>query len=310
MKNGKIFSYTLNTIIIFALGYFLFNNVHLFKNLLNINTIDIALIIIMQAIYLWFAGYSSYLIGIKLGVKIKDFFALQIANRFFNLILPSGGAVFRAIYLKNVYKLSYSKYVTLLLGTYLVTIFTSATISLVIIIYLLNIKATRSLQTIAATLIAIIIASLFIFRTKPFKTTKWKISKNINKVIQGWEKIKKHKKLIGFLILLSIISLIILAARLYIILPATGTGASITQACFLAIITFLTTVISITPGNIGVREILFAASSHTIGIGYEEAIFASLVLRVISYILPLTTGPFIYRNMQNRITKNLRNEKI
>jgi uncharacterized membrane protein YbhN (UPF0104 family) len=103
--------------------------------------------------------------------------------------------------------------------------------------------------------------------------------------IRGCLKLVSDSKLvlIGTLIIFKEILLAII--RLYFCFKLIGFSPEFAMLAIFIILSRLSSVIIIAPGNFGIREFLYGYLSDWMGVGMSEGIFISLILRAIEFIL-------------------------
>src|SRR3990170_2792735 len=107
------------TICILIYGmYYVYSNLESFRALLEIDWIIIIIMITFILINIFASAAENAALFQALGAPIGNIesFGLTNVSAFFNLILPQGGTITKAVYLKQRHKIPYSKTPALYLG--------------------------------------------------------------------------------------------------------------------------------------------------------------------------------------------------
>lgn len=122
-SHRKVISSLFTILVLILMGRYLYRNRLVFNSLKNLE-IQYLLIIVLSQI-------STIAVNALLNKKIigtldreityKDAFQLQYAQNFQNKIISEGGALFRGYYLKKIYSLPYTKYISTLAGSYILS---------------------------------------------------------------------------------------------------------------------------------------------------------------------------------------------
>jgi uncharacterized protein (TIRG00374 family) len=293
LMNKKTLIRLVNIVILTFFAVYLWNNIEIFKELKHLTLTHILLIALVQITSIYLQGYMNFEVIKKFDIKVKEFFGLQITTNFINKFTPKGGAIFRSVYLKKIYKFNYSNFLGTLMGTYMVTFLSSSIFSL-FLIYYLYLKFGITNHYLSLILVGIVVfCSLLITKSIKVKT-KGKITRNISKVVAGFDKIKEDKALMFKLVIIAILGILSHSCRFYLILDGIGIEVQIYQVLFISIISFLSQIIAITPDNIGIQEGSLAVFTTAIQLPIATIIFANLIFRAISLIVPFLLGPIFY----------------
>ncbi len=242
--------------------------------------------------------------GVKL--KIKESFGLAITTKFYNYITPfRGGMVARAFYLKNKYSFSYIDFLATWGAIYLIIFLVSGLAGLVSIFFIWrNYGLFNQLIFILFSVIVLLTSLIIIFSPKlPENKNRW-INRFI-KVINGWHLIKNNKKIIFTTFLIGLVQLVLSAINFMILYSIFNIELSFFKALFIAAISSIAILISITPGNLGVGDAINVFSATIIGIGLTEAVAATVLGRSISLLIVFILGPiFSYILMNSKNDKN------
>ena len=130
-----------------------------------------------------------------------------------------------------------------------------------------------------------------IFFSPSLNETKYSLINRVIRVVNGWNLIKKNKKTIFLVTLLSLSQLLLSALMLYLQFKVFGIQISYTSSLFLASLGSLAIIIAITPAGLGIQEAITVFSALTLGISPAESLAAVLIGRVISMLVLFILGP-------------------
>ena len=303
----KLIQYGILALILFLFVNYISKNINDFKQVALINPLWLIPLVAIYLVNYFFLGMQTKNLIEPLGVKLKkiEAFMLAIITGFYNIITPAhGGMAIRAVYLKKKYQFTYTNFLSSLAGMYVITFAIASLIGLISTYFIFLRTQIYSLP------ITLIFAGLFlplltiIIVSPKFKETK---SKNINRfirVINGWNIIRKNKKVVLTCVLVTTTAIFLNSMIQIISFTAVGVTITIYQALFLAAIANIAILIRLTPGNLGVQEAVSVFSAAVLGIGTNEALVAAIILRIVQMISLFTLGPiFSYK-----LLKNVKNE--
>jgi len=287
-KHKKIFTIITIIIITGLIGFYLYSQKNDLNKIKDFKFIYLIPLIILTLINLVLNGVFLKIITNPFNIKLQHPFLLSISSSFFNLITPlKGGAGIRAIYMKKKYNLSYSEFISSLFGSYIIVILNASLIALIVflIIYIKYNIYNIYFNIIFASLFLI---SIFIIKINFKLKESNSIFKKINKIHSEWKKIKKHPRTINKLILNSLIR------------------TNFFKALYFSTINIIASFINLTPGSLGINEILYAISAKTLEISPAIGMLISIILRLTIMACLLSLGP-----IANYILfKKLKNSKI
>lgn len=251
-------------------------------------------------------------------IKVFDFvlpfnkwYGLTVANTMYNYLLPArGGLVLRALYLKTYYQFPYTNYVSLTGGVYLINLFVSSLLALLISTFLWYSHQLDSLLFLNLSLflfIGTLAVFLFLFYAKHllFKTDITLIS-HIESAYHGLQKFKDKPVLVAIHIFLHVSFLLVISLRLYLVFYVLEIDVSYSKVVLVNSLVVFSLVFSITPGNIGVKEGIVGLSSGLLNITPEQAILGAVFDRVIDMVIIFSLGipynHYLIKKDMNNIT--------
>jgi len=271
--------------------WYLFANLNDFKFILNINLFLVSILIfiyiggiITNGVFLkWSIALFDKDINVLEGVKVA--FISTIGNFF----APSGtGLGLRAIYLKKAHELSYSFYVSIVFCNYVIAFLINAVIGLVSL-YFLNAYDRPEGIILGLLFLGVLILSIASFFVRVKSRTRFgklgKVLSVLSSISSGWTIILKNKKQSMKLVLVNLVNAILMILGTYIIMQSLGINLSFSSIALFSVLGSFSIFINITPGNLGVKEAIYIATSTVIGLSVPQILAASLIDRSVMFIM-------------------------
>ncbi len=307
LKSKPLLSIALLIAIILFAAFYLVNNLHDFNDLRIEQPILLFPLILITIISYYVIGIVTDSLLRPFGVKLKqsEAFALAIVTGFYNLITPfRGGMGVRAVYLKKKHDFAYVNFLATLSAVYVLIFFVGSALGL-LSTYILY-KQTQVFSPILALVFAAIflgMAGIMIFSPQ-FKEPENKWIRRFIKVINGWNLIKKNKRVIAVTVIITLIQLILGAFMLWLQFRVFGVEVGIWSCLFLSAVGNISLLIAVTPGNLGVQEAITVFSAATIGITPAESLSAALLGRAVSLVVLFILGPIFSYILLKRNSSN------
>ena len=265
------------------------SNQHIFDSFFEIKIKDIVLLLSINLLFLLaFAKFQDRVLFIY-GVSQtgRECVGLAFITAFYNLFLPAkGGSALRSAYFKKKYNFPHKKFIAYLIKqsvyTLVVTSFMSSVLLFVIII-----DSSMSPYLLVVAILALLISlSIHIFEKK---LTNW---------IAQRKKLDKSffvGELKFFSISANVVALIVLKGlAFYFAFIAINYPIPLVHSLLIASIVMATNVVSILPGNIGVREFVMGSILHLFGYNISLVIMVSLIDRAAIMIVTIS-GAILYK---------------
>jgi uncharacterized protein (TIRG00374 family) len=232
----------------------------------------------------------------------------------FNYYIPAkGGTAAKAYYLKNEKDFRYSYYISLTAGATILGFALTATIGLVgtLLIFILtnrflSILAVLFVVFLAGSLLSMILTR-FVVRLK-INTRFKKLNSLFLNIKEGLSYFLTHRKPALFFIFFSFLFILVMAVRLFICFRALGYDVNFLDILILRSIAEFSFLISIVPGNLGIKEGIIVFSAGIFNIQVDQAIAAAVLDRAVSMVFIFGLG-FIYSKiLLHRMTKEIAEE--
>jgi uncharacterized membrane protein YbhN (UPF0104 family) len=294
--------YTLTPLCIALIAFLAYRQPQVFARLLELDPWVFTVTAILLAVY--FAIYSLRLqlaleAWTRKSVQRLHFFQLVILGRLFNTLVPQMGLIYRGLILKRSYDIKHSDYIGSQISFAAIDlIINTGTFITIWMIYERNLP----LGIIAAAVYALVIKGLFTLIKKlplPDQSQDKKILPSVRKLQEQCEDLAKASFYIPF-IACSLTSLVIMSAVFSLYFDHLGNPLSIPVIVLFYTLYRMTFYLTITPGNIGLREIALGALGTAFSVPVATASLVALTIRVQSYIVLAAVGIplFLYKRKQ------------
>lgn len=268
----KTFKLLFFCIVIIALYFTFERHPDAWNALGNVSTNMFCLLLFFSLLTLVILAYGQNKIFniIGLNQNAVEWLGLSFIASFYNLIVPfKGGSIMRSVYLKNKYVLPYSSFLMYLIKQALY-MFTASLIMLASAIQLVNLDLGLVSSLVLSVSIVTVVIFLYSFEGK------------LLRLLGNIKKIKINVFFTGFsaIIFSSFLFFIILRAiTLYLSFEAIHYPVLFFECLLIAPLLNISNLISILPGNLGVKEFLMGGGFILLGHDYSYAVLASLVDR-------------------------------
>jgi uncharacterized protein (TIRG00374 family) len=95
----------------------------------------------------------------------------------------------------------------------------------------------------------------------------------------------------GKLITLTLVNIIIGALIFLIVFQSLGLNIPFRMALLIYLLSSFSVLINVTPGNLGVQEIITSLAAEILGVGADMGLLASLIIRAVTILAAFTLGP-------------------
>lgn len=295
----KKFKINKKQIILYAL-IFIFSALFLYKyrtEIISIKIVEPMMVIPLILGIILFLGLNGNITKVLLksfNVHISNYISLGLSsiNTMGNFIFPlRGGSVLNAVYLKNNYKFSYSKFIASLSAIYVVIFWTNSLFGMLVMIlshYLYD-NAISMIIFSSFLFVFLVLTIIMIFSPK-LPETKSKFINKFIEVVNNWTLIRQDKKTIIKLIILAIINILVVAIISYFEFRMIGVSIGLFELIILSIFSGFSLLLSITPGSLGIKEAFVIYAGNAMGIKIAELIVISLIDRMVTFFVSLILG--------------------
>lgn len=291
MKKKTLSSIVLCVFLVWV-TYYVYNNYDDLKIITNLKWYEIMMLAVMHCIFLYNSGLFTklFLEDFDIRLTVNEYFGLSVISTAFNYLTPfRGGAFVRAAYLKRKHNFDYKKSAGTLVGNYIIIYWINCLFGVISCVLLYSIEGVFS--PILLSLFTACFIALSIFMVYPLQLPNLKMLGSVphvfNSIMSSWNTIRGNVRLVIKLSLITISNVVVGSVIMYFEFSFLGVDISYIHAVVISMVSGLSLLVSITPGSIGIKEIVVIFTSNVIGISTSEALLVSMVDRGIVVILCL-----------------------
>jgi uncharacterized membrane protein YbhN (UPF0104 family) len=234
----------------------------------------------------------------RLGVHepFRDGFLLTGAGFLLNHLPFNVGLVMRAAVLKRDHALPYASYLALVTVNALINVAIAALLGLASVAFTQPFHPTTGWPLVAAfsALLTAALGAMFL----PLGRLRFGesfVGRRLRLLTQGVVLIRGNGSGVLVLSALALSKIVGAAFRMWICFSLLGAELSPLSACLLASAAIVFSLINLTPGNLGLREVAMAALSTVLGSSYGVGLAAASIDRVVLLVYTIVTGvPGLY----------------
>lgn len=303
-KHKKFITNIFTIIVLILMVVYLYENRDVFASLKNLEIKYIVYIVLSQVGTVAVGAFLNQRIIKTLDKSIlyKDAFNLQYANNFLNKIISEGGAVFRGYFLKEIYKLPYTKYISTIAGSYILSFLSYSIVGLISLGYIFIVRGKIN-YWILTFFIGLLIGTVVLILVNPcFKNKKnYRVLKWANSILDGWKIIKRDKNELLIFTGLIILMLVLHVPQAVFVYKGLGENMGVFESLYMSSVGIITTFINITPNSIGIKEGIYMFSSDVIGLNSDIILLGALITRAVSLISSFVLGGISYLKLNPRL---------
>lgn len=223
--------------------------------------------------------------GLKTKTRFWDMVQLHNATILLNYAPMKFGTLFRANYLKRHYGLSYAHFATFFLYIMFLMTSTAAIIGLAVLVAIYGLGGHEKKVLALVFAITIIVSLLFLFVPLPIPAGQGRLSSILRNFLSGRSQVSKQRKTILIAVAYLVVNFFLAALRLWIIYNSMGKDIHFGGYLILGALGFVVLFIALTPGSLGVRELVLGFGAVVLGVPLEVGILAAMIDRaiIISY---------------------------
>jgi uncharacterized membrane protein YbhN (UPF0104 family) len=218
---------------------------------------------------------------------------VALLTRFGNLLLPfRGGAIARAVYLNRTHGLTYSHFLAGLSAMLLATLAVSLLFALGGLAWVGAATGKTFAPVIwllAAALVAVSLTVVLRPRIGPSEGPG--LRGRLQRMLDGYHLVSRHRPSLLGLLAVSGLHVVTMAGIYSLLLAAMGKPAGWGILIVIVALGNISTVVQLTPGNVGVYEGVLAILGALMGLAVADILAASLAWRALDTALILVAGP-------------------
>ena len=302
MKAKKYVSIGVLVVVILAILFYLSTQPQLLAALWQISWKSLAVIVVFRLLFLITSGLylQAFTKKFNINLTFTEWFGLSVVTTMGNYITPfAGGMVARAAYLKHKHNFAYASFATLLASNYLVIFWVIGAVGFATLTVFYPFQDIYIILALIFLALPVAISMLTMLPNVSLPDTH-RLFRILNTSLEGWDLVKNDKKLIAKLGLYTVANITLNGLSFWVAYNALGFTVSFSSALLISLIAVFSILLNITPGNLGVQEIVVSVSSTLLGPGGGEGLVVALIIRAATLFLVFTLGP-IYAWLLSRL---------
>ncbi len=292
------------TLVIFILAaVFIWFNVEQFLILKNLRVVDIASISATLLLFFVASGVTFHLLLNLVGVRLRNLevVGLSFLTNMVNYLAPlRPGAAIKAMYLKSVKELDYSRFTSVFAANAFLVLATTSGFAMLLLGFNWYSYGLLPWDLLLVSL-AFFTLSMIPFTVKSLSWIKIEgkgnIPNTINNAIEGFEQIRGQKLGITLVCGSVIFQFMVSGVLMLLVYKSIGIELSYQIALMLGVFTALANLFTITPNNMGVQEAVMGYLVMVMGGDFNQGFVGAVILRAIHLALTFSVGSLLVQRM-------------
>jgi len=280
---NRILGYLLVLVSLFIVPYTVLNQRELVNSFFSIEPKIIGFLCFFVFISLVLNGVKIYFLQRIFDTKIRltESVALASVNALWNYLPFTGGLVARGAYLKKKHGFPWSRFLSVVVASYLISFFAFGLFGFFVTLLLISTKKLLFLLFFAGMILFPII--LFYFG-RIFEASKLPFLRRFKKDLLGAGELLGNKRVSLQILLLDFVIIAVDSLRIYLVAAFSGKEISLATALLVTPITILASLLNITPGALVIREGIIALTTSQLNYSIETGIIVASLDRLIVMI--------------------------
>lgn len=254
----------------------------------------LAAFVLVQIAYLVLQSYRQWIVLTRCGgehVGAGAWLRIFLVGRLLNLVFSQAGNIYRGVQLKSAHGVNYTDYVTL----FVAFAWLSNVLNLILAALVVGVIGSDTDLGVVGGPAALIILAIAL-AAAPFlirlivervpgvgRRGEWLRGRAL-RMLTGSADLLRNRRFLAEFVVSGIFALALATALLFSITRALGVDARVGDIVVLFALLQPFTLLSITPGNLGIQESLFGAIFSAAGFGAGPGVVASAIVRVAGYV--------------------------
>ncbi len=284
--------YLLSIFAIVVVVWHLFQNVDQFRKLLQFSFGSLVLQVVLMFLFTIIHGLNNYLFfrGLNVPISQNEGIGLAAINMLANQLPFMGGVIAKGVYLKQRYKLSYTSYFSATMALYNCFLVANGFVGVSVLLYWRLVDRIKIIPWLFA--VFAIMTATFLLYWLPFDNHIFpkKIRRQLASLAEGWQLLAKNRTLIIKLMTIQVMLLFIFAWRFLIAFRMLSQEVRISQCLLFAAATIVISLVNITPGGLGIREVIVGGIASLLGFDTGVSVIAVGIDRLVSTLVIFIMG--------------------
>jgi len=268
----------------------------------NISFAQAALLVTLRILYMGTYGLFLKISTAKFHIRLdaREWFGLPFITSLGNQLTPfAGGVIVRAVYLKRRHALPYATFTSLLAANHVMTVWAAGLTGLLTCMLFSDLGPWRWAMTVFFSLVVGMI-TLIVSLPRFSLPGHGRFIRTANSVLEGWSLVKGDRTLLVRAALIALAGIVLNGLSFRLAYLAIGVMVRPQAAVILSLLPFFLVFLAITPGNLGVQEIVISLTSALLGGGVGKGLMVALLIRAATLIpacvLGVVFGLSLYRD--------------
>jgi uncharacterized membrane protein YbhN (UPF0104 family) len=284
--------YILSIAVLLALIFYLHGNADRYQQLLDLSAGSLLLLAGLVLVFAFSKGLINYFFYRGLGVylTLNEGIGLAAVNTLANQLPFAGGLIAKGVYLKQRHELAYTRFLSATLALYVCFVAANGAIGIAVLVYwkLVHQATVPTLLILGFSCMAASIFLLWLPIDFSFISGKW--GQRLAQLMDGWQVLSQNWPMVGRLIGLQVFVTLLFAGRFWIAFHALSQDVTLAQCVLFSSANILTTLVTITPGGLGVREGIVAGVASLLGFEASVSVVAVGIDRLVSTLVIIALG--------------------
>lgn len=234
-------------------------------------------------------------------LSVLEWFGLPFITTMGNQLTPfAGGVLIRALYLKRKHSLPYTEFTTILAANHLIVLWMVGLIGLITCAVFGELGTWRWPLAGFFFLVVVMITVVFVL-PRFFLTGQGVFVRTFNRFTEGWALLRGDGRLLAYAFIIVFAGIVLNGYSFWLAYHSLDLAVRPQAVVLLSLLPFFLIFISITPGNLGVQELVISLSSMLLGGGAGKGLVVALMIRaatlIPAFILGTFSGLFLIRNL-------------
>ena len=310
-RQNRWLSLVILLLIFSGMGLYFRANPALISSLRQISWPFMLLIILLRLLFLMLNGVMLKLFVSRFDVHLvwPEWVGLALVTTLGNYITPfSGGMLARATYLKVKHRLPFAQFASLMAASYVIIFGVAALMGLGCLLWLMLWQQSTLWQGstlglglfFGLVLSGVLTAVLLPFDWLPAQPGRFMTP--VKTVLEGWHRLRTDRLLLLQLTAVNIVSMLLNGLAFWLAYRALNfIEVTLPAAGLVSLTAVFSVILTITPDNLGIREVLVSLTSELIAIGVGEGLLVALLIRAGTLATVFTLGPLFSIWLSRRV---------
>ena len=296
-------SYIISITALLVFFAYIYRNAHRYLGLLDFSLDSLSLLVGLVLVVMLSNGSINYLLyrGLKVRLSFQEGIGLATINTLANQLPFAGGMIAKGVYLKQRHRLAYTHFLSATVALYILFVTGNGLVGIASFAFLKFVQGIALPNWLIFGFLGMI-ASISLLRV-PMNTAllrgRW--GKRIEQLLVGKQLFCQNQLLAGELVTIQILSTIALAGRFWIAFHLLSQDVTLAQCILFASASILTQLITITPGGLGIRELIVASIASLLGVDVGISVLAIGLDRVIATPIVAAVGSICVYHLSGKL---------